>query len=110
MAPFAPLSAKSVTCTVKPGTKIFVTAVSWECSSVEDPPSYGADEAAQRACAREAIKGFTRHSVTVDGRPVRVRRVETAQIPLDLPDENILGVPPQKASSVAAGGLPCCTR
>jgi len=103
VAPFGPLGDEPTTCTVRPGTKIFVTAVSWECSTVETPPSYGADEAQLRACAREAVKGFTSRSITVDGRPVEVTRVETPLIPLDLPVDNILEVSPQPALSVGVG-------
>jgi len=44
-------------CTVEQGTALtlgFGTA----CSNVEEPPSYGADEAAQRACALAATRRF----------------------------------------------------
>jgi hypothetical protein len=103
VAPFSPLGTASLTCTVKPGTKIFVTAESSECSTVEPAPFFGADEASLRACARAADAGFTVPTVTVDGNPVPVSEVETALLPLDIPADNILGVPAQKAFSVAHG-------
>ena len=103
VAPFGSLGPNPITCTVAAGTKIFVAAVSWECSTVEAPPSYGANEAQLRRCARNGIAGYTRHSVTVDGCPVPVTKVETALIPLDLKAGNVLTGTPQQASSVAAG-------
>ncbi len=49
VAPFAPDGVKS--CTVKPGTKIFVAATSVECSTFE---GNGTTEAELRTCARKA--------------------------------------------------------
>jgi hypothetical protein len=43
-----------VTCTIKPGTPIFVFGFGSACSDVEDgTPFFGENEAAQRRCARE---------------------------------------------------------
>jgi hypothetical protein len=103
VAPFTPLGSAEVTCTVKPGTRVFVTAESSECSTVEPPPFFGADEASLRECAREADAGFATPSVTVDGRIVAVSEVETGLLALDIPADNILGVPAQQAFSVAHG-------
>ena len=103
VAPFTPLGSAEVTCTVRPGTSVFVTAESSECSTVEAPPFYGADEVSLRRCARKADAGFATPSVTVDGRRVAVREVETELLPLDLPADNILGVAAQGAFSVAHG-------
>jgi hypothetical protein len=102
VAPFVPLGTTSLSCTVKPGTKIFVTAESSECSTVEPPPFFGGNETQLRACARDADAGFAEPTVTVDGSPVPVREVETGLIRLDLPADNILGVS-QQALSVAHG-------
>jgi hypothetical protein len=103
IAPFAPLGTTSLTCTVKPGTKIFVTAESSECSTVEPPPFFGRDEAELRACARAADAGFAVPSITVDGKPVPVSEVETGLLTIDLRADNILGVAAQRAFSVAHG-------
>jgi hypothetical protein len=103
VAPFTPLGSAEVTCTVRPGTPVFVTAESSECSTVEAPPFFGADEASLRECASDADSGFATPSVTVDGRPVAVTEVETGLLRLDIPADNILGVPAQQAFSVAHG-------
>jgi hypothetical protein len=103
IAPFGPAGTLSLTCTVKPGTKLFITAWSSECSTVEPPPFFGGNEAELRACARAADAGITRHEITVDGRSVPVSEVESGLLTIDLPADNILGVPPQRAFSVAHG-------
>ena len=103
VAPLAPVGAPDITCTVKPGTRIFVTAESSECSTVEAAPYFGADEASLRECARKADEGFRTPTVSVDGQPVAVTEVETGLLTLDLPKENIFGVPAQTAYSVAHG-------
>jgi hypothetical protein len=103
VAPFTAIAPTPVTCTVAPGTRVFVTAESSECSTVEAPPFYGGNETELRACAWAADAGFTTTTVTLDGVLVPVTEVDTALIPLDLPADNILGVPAQHAFSVAHG-------
>ena len=68
VAPIGPSS--SFECTVKPSQKIFVAAWSSECSTFEEPPFFGSDEAELRACARAADAGLA-VTLTVDGRPCR---------------------------------------
>ena len=103
VAPFAPLGPSSATCTVKPGTKIFVTAESSECSTVEDPPFFGANQPELRSCARAADTAFAIPTITLDGKPVPVREVETGLLAIDLPDTNILGISAQTAFSAGHG-------
>ena len=105
VAPFAPvLNIPTLTCTVKPGTKIFVTALTSECSTLEAPPYFGSNEAELRTCARAVDAGVTRTDVTLDGEPVPVREVESGLLPLDLPADNIFGAPAgDGALSVAHG-------
>jgi hypothetical protein len=103
VAPFAPLGTTSLTCTVKPGTKLFIIGESSECSTVEPPPFFGENEAGLRACARAADVGFDVPTIRVDGTLVPVREVETGLLTIDLPADNILGVPAQQAFSVAHG-------
>jgi hypothetical protein len=81
VAPFGPSNTSSLTCTVKPGTKLFIVAQSYECSTVEGPPFFGGNEAELRACARAADSGFTRIEITLDGHPVPVTEVETGLLP-----------------------------
>lgn len=87
VAPFA--GGTEFTCTVKPGTKIFVAAFSSECSTVEPPPFHGDDEAWLRACARAADADLSTPIVTLDGRPVALREVETALLSFVLPPGHI---------------------
>jgi hypothetical protein len=89
-------------CTVKPGTKIFVAAVSAECSNVEEPPFFGEDELQLRACARRQDVQVA-PTVTVDDKLVPVTPVETPLLNIILPDPNVLNVPAQPALSVAHG-------
>ena len=103
VAPFVPLGTTTLTCTVKPGTKIFITAESSECSTVEPPPFFGRNEAELRACALAADAGFQVPTVTLDGSSVPVSEVETGLLTIDLPENNILEVPAQQAFSVAHG-------
>jgi len=91
-------------CTVKPGTKIFVTASSWECSTIPgDDGGPGLTEDQLRACARDKdVKAAP--SVTLDGSPVLITEVETPAFNIVLPANNIFGVPTgTQGTSVAHG-------
>jgi hypothetical protein len=103
VAPFAALGTTSLTCTVNPGTKVFVTGESTECSTVESAPFFGGNEADLRACARAADAGFEVPTISIDGKSIAVSEVETGLLILDLPADNIFGVPAQQAFSVAHG-------
>lgn len=87
VAPFGPSGVPS--CTVKPGTKIFVAASSVECSTLE---GNGTTEAQLRACAEQSDVQ-TAPSVTVDGHPVPVKEAETPLMNIVLPAGNIFGLP-----------------
>ncbi|MDI3291773.1 hypothetical protein [Polyangium sp. 15x6] len=91
-APIAPLGTPELTCTVKPGTKLFVLAITVECSATElgDPE---ATEEELLACAEEmaAAAGFGPQVVTVDGQTVSLRVIETGPVDYALPADNILG-------------------
>lgn len=89
-------------CTVKRGTKVFVFFGA-ECSNVEPPPDFGADFAAQRVCARAASEAVQTVRVTVDDDlsvDIHRRRFEllSPQRTVNLPPDNVLGVPPQTAT------------
>jgi hypothetical protein len=101
IAPFAS-TEPDFTCRVKTGTRVFVTAWSSECSTVEPPPYFGSNEVELRQCARDADKGYTLLTVTVDDHPVPVHEVETRLIASDLPADNIFG-PYDDLLSVAHG-------
>ena len=98
----------TASCTVKPGTPVYIFFGS-ECSDVEDPPFFGADAAAQRACALAADEAFfVAATIAVDeGEPVDLLtprfEVFSPQMTVDLAPDNFLGVPPQTATFVAHG-------
>jgi hypothetical protein len=89
VAPFAPFGISIPSCTVKPGTKIFVAASSFECSTFE---GNGTTEAELQACA-EQNDAQTAPMVTVDGRPVPVTEAETGLLNIVLPADNLFGLP-----------------
>jgi hypothetical protein len=92
VAPFAPGGVES--CTVKPGTKIFVAANAFECSTFDgDHPGFGTTEAELRACARQNDVQVA-PTVTVDGQSVPVTEVETRPLDIVLPADNLFGLPP----------------
>jgi hypothetical protein len=98
VAPFGPLGIPS--CTVKPGTKIFVAASSVECSTFE---GNGTTDAELRACARRTDVKVA-PTVTVDSRSVSVAEVETRLLGIVLPPDNIFDAPAgTRGLSVAHG-------
>jgi hypothetical protein len=93
VAPFGAPGTESITCTVKPGTKVFVAAWSAECSTLEGPPFFGSNEAELRKCARDVNAGIATSDVIVllDGRRVPVTEVTSGLLRLNLPADNIFG-------------------
>jgi hypothetical protein len=100
------------TCTVKPGTPIFLFAFFNECSNVEPP--FPTEAAKQRQCAVEGLRelaaglGLEAILVSIDGGPsidiLSDRYLAVSpQMTANLPDDNILGVPAQATTFVAAG-------
>jgi hypothetical protein len=96
----------TASCSAERGSKVLVFWGS-ACSNVEPPPFYGADEAAQRACARAADGQSIRAvSVSVDrskARNIRKPRyeIESPQRIVHLPPGNIFDLPPQPATLTA---------
>ena len=87
VAPLAPSGVES--CTVKPGTRLFVAAASVECSTFE---GNGSTDAELRTCARDGDADVA-PAVTIDGRTVPVAEVETPLLEIVLPADNIFGEP-----------------
>jgi len=87
VAPFAPGGVES--CTVKPGTKIFVAASSFECSTFE---GHGTTEPQLRECARQSDVQVA-PTITVDGESVPVAEVETRLLNIVLPAGNLFDLP-----------------
>jgi len=93
VAPFGPFSP-TIECTVTQGTKVFVTALTSECSTLEvGTPFGGSNPRELRGCARAVNAGITRTDVALDGRPVPVNEVESGLLRLNLPADNIFGAP-----------------
>jgi hypothetical protein len=98
VAPFA--GGDEFSCTVRPGTKIFVVGSSFECSTFDndcgrqDPGGcHGTTAAELLQCARD-LDPKVSPTVTVDGKSVTQTAVETAPLNIVLPDDNIFGEPP----------------
>lgn len=107
LAPLQPFAPTSTTCTVKPGTRVFIGEMSAECSTAEAPPFRGNNPAELRACVHSLFFGpvgfVTAHSLVLDGRNVPVTFVQTPLMSVNIPPDNMFGVPPQHALSVAMG-------
>ena len=87
VAPFA--GGEELSCTVAPGTKIFIAAWSSECSTVEAAPYHGDDESSLRACVRAVDAGLQTPTVTLDGDPVALTEIETGLLDFTLPEGHI---------------------
>jgi hypothetical protein len=99
-------------CTVKPGTKIFVVGSSFECSTFDndcdnDPPGSGLCDATtapgllECAQARDSKEAPT---ITVDGKPVKVSEVVVPSLSIVLPDGNLFVEPAGTEGLSAAHG------
>jgi hypothetical protein len=100
-------SGETNACTVSRRAQLVIFGLGSACSDVEPAPFFGADEAAQRACAVAFDHEFvTALRVTVDDRaPVDIRRkrfeVISPQMTVQLPEDNVFGIPAQTATLVA---------
>lgn len=96
-------------CTVPEGTTVYVIGITNFCDNVEDPPFFGADEAAQRKCAMVTLAPFVESiRLTVDGgNPVdlqtRRNQIFSPQRHVELLADNFLGVPAGPATFTAWG-------
>jgi hypothetical protein len=89
VAPFTPAPAGVDSCTVKPGTKIYVAAATVECSTFE---GNGTTEAELRQCARQTDAQVA-PSVTLDGKTVTATEAETGPLKIVLPSGNLFDQP-----------------
>jgi hypothetical protein len=96
VAPLGPTGVES--CTVKPGTRIFVAGSTVECSTFE-----GTSEADLVECARESDAPEA-PTVTLDGQPVSLTEVATDVTPVTLPADNLFGLPAGTEGQFAAHG------
>lgn len=100
-------TATTRSCTVPAGTALFFPLLNSECSTVEPPPFYGADEAELRACAAGWVDIGSDVFCVVDGAAIENAvdyRVVSPLFAFDAPDDNIFGIPgPISGSSVSDG-------
>ena len=92
-------------CVAAPGTPVFLR-YGTVCDDVEPPPFFGADAAAQRACAIAADANVLALRIAVDGgAPLDIHQprfdLVSPQRTVQLPPDNLLGAPPQTMTFVA---------
>jgi hypothetical protein len=96
-------------CSIPKGDALFLPVLNVECSSVEAPPFFGANEAAQRQCANGIMDQATGIAASVDGAPVASilrYRVASPQFSFGpLPFPNGLGVPGGLSGTSVADGV-----
>jgi len=98
-------------CTVPSGVHVFVPLGGAECSTVEEPPFFGKDDAELAACAKDATAhvppaAIADMDLTVDGQSVgdlEAYHRTTPAFDLLLPAGNVLGAAPGVARSAADG-------
>lgn len=110
-APIAHLGTTTRSCTVSRGTAVLLVFAAYECSNIEEPPFFGANEAELRACAAAGFDDVFTGPLTlsVDGsRPLSVRnfRTQTPVFSFTLPEDNVFGVPgPITATKAVSDGV-----
>jgi hypothetical protein len=85
---------------------VFIPIAGSECSTLEPPPFHGANEEELAACAAGEADRYTGVVVRVNGEVVPEIERYRAQSPpftLQLPEDNILAVPPGTGRAVADG-------
>ena len=81
-------------CTVPAGTALLIPVLNSECSDVEPPPFFGADEAEMLACARAFMDTGTDLFASIDGRAVddlALYRVSSPLYSFSAPDGGLFG-------------------
>jgi len=100
VAPLAPSGVES--CTLTPGTALFVIGSSVECSSFE---GQGTTDAELRQCARQSDAAQAPNpTATFDGTALPLTEVETPLVSATAPAGNIFGVPPGTEGEFVAHG------
>lgn len=99
-------------CVVPAGVHVYVPLLGSECSTVEEPPFFGRDEAELRQCASDAITmagsvfDMSAMRLILDGQAVEnlaAYRAATPLFTLWLPADNVLGSPERAADAVGDG-------
>jgi hypothetical protein len=93
-----------IQCTVPVGKMLFVEVLGAECSTLEEPPFYGGNEAELLACARDLVPQDLQASI--DGVEIRDLGEYIATSPVydfTVPENNVLWVPGGTGQSAASG-------
>jgi hypothetical protein len=93
-------------CTIPTGTSLFLPVLNAECSDIESPPFFGADEAAMRACAQDFMSLATNMTATIDGQPVadlERYHVSSPFYSFNSPADGLFGPDPVSGNSVSDG-------
>jgi hypothetical protein len=98
LAPFGPTGVSQ--CSTNVGTKVFVIASSFECSTIE---GNGTTAAELTACAKQS-DAPSAPAVTVDGVPVVAAESVTGPFTVTLPVDNIFGLPAGTSGTSVAHG------
>jgi hypothetical protein len=80
-----------ISCTVGKNTSILPLGLGTECSDAEEPPFFGADHKARRACAIAADDGITVNEVGIDGTiyDISAYRVQSPDRKVRLPADDL---------------------
>jgi hypothetical protein len=97
----------TATCEVRPGTRVLIIPPDVSCSDVEEAPFFGATPAERRRCAIAGLADVESVTATIDGTTVDLLPffAVSADLPIDLPENNILTGVAQHANFTAAGWL-----
>jgi hypothetical protein len=94
--------------TVKPGTALFFPVLNVDCSTIEDDPWHGDNEAELRECAAGHMDQTSEWFAEVDGQPVSnvsAFRVQSPVFDFNAPEDNILGVPGGGSGQAVSDGI-----
>jgi len=93
-----------IQCTVPAGKMLFVEVLGAECSTLEEDPFYGGDEAELRDCAQAFVPQELQASIDgVEVRDLSKYIVTSPPYGFTVPDNNVLGVDAGDGQSVASG-------
>lgn len=109
VAPLTPSKSGVASCTVKPGTKIFVAGSTAECSTFEGDCGFGHttyDQLKQDAYNADVaqVGGPNAPTVKLDGANVPLTEVFTSLLHIVLPAGNIFGLPGGSTGQAVAHG------
>jgi hypothetical protein len=93
-----------IQCTVPAGKMLFVEVLGAECSTLEESPFYGGNEAELRVCAQDLVPQDLQASIDgVEVRDLGKYIVTSPVYDFTVPENNVLYVPGGDGQSVASG-------